>query len=54
MSIHKGSPTKDGRTYYFKKYKDGRDYTSKKYLTKEECEKAESKFILKNAFWKDG
>lgn len=48
MSIHKGSPTKDGRTYYFKKYKDGRDYTSKKYLTKEECEKAESKFILKN------
>ena len=48
MSIHKGTPTKDGRMYYFTKYKNGINYTSKKYLTKEECEKAESKFILKN------
>lgn len=46
--IYKGSPTKDGRCYYFRKQKDGRRYTSQKYLTKEECEKAESKFILKN------
>jgi len=48
MSIYKGSPTKDGRCYYFRKSKNGEQYTSKKYLTKEECEKAESKFILKN------
>lgn len=46
--IHKGSPTKDGRCWYFTKYKDGVNHTSKKYLTKEECSKAESKFILKN------
>lgn len=48
MSIYKGTPTKDGRTYYFRKSKNGNQYTSKKYLTREECEKAESKFILKN------
>ena len=46
--IHKGTPTKDGRMYYFTKYKNGINHTSKKYLTKEECSKAESKFILKN------
>lgn len=48
MSIHKGEPTKDGRVWYFTKYKNGINHTSKKYLTKEECQKAESKFILKN------
>ena len=48
MAIHKGQPTKDGRIWYFTKYKDGVNHTSKKYLTKEECAKAESKFILKN------
>lgn len=48
MSIYKGTPTKDGRCYYFRKSKNGEQYTSKKYLTKEECQKAESKFILKN------
>lgn len=48
MSVYKGSPTKDGRIWYFRKSKNGKQYTSKKYLTKEECEKAESKFILKN------
>lgn len=46
--IHKGSPTKDGRCWYFTKYKDGVNHTSKKFMTKEECSKAESKFILKN------
>ena len=46
--IHKGSPTKDGRCYYFTKFKNGINHTSKKYKTKEECSKAESKFILKN------
>lgn len=48
MSIHKGTPTKDGRCWYFTKYKDGINHTSKKFMTKEECSKAESKFILKN------
>lgn len=48
MSIHKGKATKDGRIWYFTKYKNGINHTSKKYLTKEECQKAESKFILKN------
>ena len=48
MAIHKGTPTKDGRIWYFTKFKNGINHTSKKYLTKEECSKAESKFILKN------
>lgn len=48
MAIHKGKPTKDGRIWYFTKYKNGINHTSKKFLTKEECMKAESKFILKN------
>lgn len=46
--IYKGIPTKDGRCYYFRKSKNNRQYTSKKYMTKEECEKALSIFILKN------
>ena len=46
--IFKGTPTKDGRCYYFRKSKNGKQYNSKKYLTKEECSKAESKFILEN------
>ena len=49
MSIYKGIPTKDGRCYYFRKSKNGEQYTSKKYLTKEECQKAESKFIKETA-----
>ena len=48
MAVHKGKSTKDGRCWYFTKYKDGINHTSKKYLTKEECLKAESKFVLKN------
>lgn len=48
MSIHKGTPTKDGRSWYFTKYKNGINHTSKKYMTKEECSKAESLYILKN------
>lgn len=48
MSIYKGTPTKDGRQWYFRKSKNGVQFNSKKYLTKEECLKAESKFILKN------
>lgn len=46
--IFKGTPTKDGRCWYFRKSKNGVQYNSKKYMTKEECSKAESKFILKN------
>jgi integrase len=48
MSVYKGTPTKDGRIWYFRKSKNGKQYNSKKYLTKDECLKAESKFILKN------
>lgn len=48
MAIHKGKPTKDGRKYYFTKYKNGVNHTSKKYMTADECKKAESMFILKN------
>jgi integrase len=48
MSVYKGTPTKDGRMWYFRRSKNGIQYNSKKYLTKEECLKAESKFILKN------
>ena len=46
--IYKGTPTKDGRCYYFRKSKNNKQYTSKKYKTREECEKALSMFILKN------
>jgi len=52
MPVYKGTKTKDGRSYYFrKKYKDifgmQKDYTSRKYLTKHEAEEEEAKFILK-------
>lgn len=46
--IYKGTPTKDGRCYYFRKSKHNKQYTSKKYKTREECEKALSIFVLKN------
>lgn len=46
--IYKGTPTKDGRCYYFRKSKNNKQYTSKKYKTREECEKALSMFVLKN------
>ena len=46
MPVYKGTKTKDGRSFYFrKKYKDifnmQKDYTSCKYLTKKEAEEAE-------------
>lgn len=52
MPVYKGTKTKDGRSFYFrKKYKDifnmQKDYTSRKYLTKHEAEQEEAKFILK-------
>lgn len=52
MPIYKGTKTKDGRSYYFrKKYKDffgmQKDYTSCKYLTKQEAVEAEANFIIK-------
>lgn len=51
MPVYKGTKTKDGRSFYFrKKYKDvfdmQKDYTSCKYLTKKEAEEAEARFIL--------
>lgn len=48
MAIHKGEPTKDGRSYYFTKYKNGTNHTSQKYLTRKECEDALSLFVLEN------
>ena len=52
MPVYKGTKTKDGRSYYFrKKYKDffgmQKDFTSRKFLTKHEAEEEEAKFILK-------
>lgn len=52
MPVYKGTKTKDGRSFYFrKKYKDvfnmQKDYTSRKFLTKKEAEQEEAKFILK-------
>lgn len=48
ITIYKDKPTKDGRCYFFKKYKNGKHYTSPKYRTTEEVEKAYSMFVLKN------
>lgn len=48
ITIYKDKPTKDGRCYFFKKYKNGKHYTSPKYRTTEEVEKAYSLFVLKN------
>lgn len=47
MPIYKGTPTKDGREYYFREYKNGKQYKSRKYF-KDEIKQAESQFILKN------
>ena len=54
MPVYKGTKTKDGRSYYFrKKYKDifgmQKDYTSCKYLTKHEAEEEEARFLIKIA-----
>lgn len=48
ITIYKDKPTKDGRCYFFKKYKNGKHYSSAKYRTTEEVEKAYSMFVLKN------
>lgn len=48
MAIYKGTPTKDGRMYYFRKSINGKQTKSKAYKTKEEAEKAEAIFILNN------
>lgn len=48
ITIYEDKPTKDGRKYFFKKYKNGRHYTSPKYKTTDEVEKAYSMFVLKN------
>ena len=48
ITIYEDKPTKDGRKYFFKKYKNGKHYTSSKYKTTDEVEKAYSMFVLKN------
>lgn len=45
-SIFKGTPTRDGRTYYYRIQVNGRRITSQKYKTKEECINALSHFVL--------
>lgn len=48
MSVYKSkSPTKDGRSWYFRAYKNNKQYESKKYLTKKEAQDEEALFILK-------
>ena len=51
MAIYKGTPTKDGRIYFFRvKYKtllgDIKDYSSKKFKTKKEAEHEERLFKI--------
>lgn len=53
MAVYKGTPTKDGRQYFFRiKYKDifnnTKDYKSKKYLTRKEAIKEEANFRTNN------
>ena len=45
-SIFKGTPTRDGRIYYYRIQVNGRRITSQKYKTKEECINALSHFVL--------
>lgn len=48
ITIYENDPTKDGRKYFFKKYKNGKHYSSEKYGTPDEVVIAYSKFVLKN------
>lgn len=48
MAVYKSkSPTKDGRTWYFRIYINGKQYKSKKYLTKKEALDEEALKLLK-------
>lgn len=48
ITIYEGKPTKDGRKYFFKKYKNGKHYSSPMYKTPDEVVIAHSKYVLKN------
>lgn len=48
ITIYESEPTKDGRKYFFKKYKNGKHYSSEKYKTTDEVVNAYSRFVLKN------
>lgn len=52
IAVYKGTPTKDGRTWYFRVYKKdpfgkNHQYSSDKYKTKTEAKEQEALFILK-------
>lgn len=48
ITIYEGNPTKDGRKYFFKKYKNGKHYSSERFKTKDEVVDEYARFILKN------
>lgn len=48
ITIYESEPTKDGRKYFFKKYKNGKHYSSEKFLSVDEVVTAYSRFVLKN------
>ena len=48
ITIYENKPTKDGRKYFFKKYKNGKHYSSEKFLSVDEVVTAYSRFVLKN------
>ncbi len=48
ITIYEGNATKDGRKFYFKRFKNNTHYTSKKYKEKDEVVEAFAKFVLKN------
>lgn len=48
ITIYENNPTKDGRKYFFKKYKNNKHYSSEKYKTPDEVVKAYAMYELKN------
>lgn len=48
ITIYEDKPTKDGRKYFFKKYKNNKHYSSEKYKTPDEVVKAYAMYELKN------
>lgn len=48
ITIYEDKPTKDGRKYFFKKYKNNKHYSSERYATPDEVVKAYAIYELKN------
>lgn len=47
ITIYEDKPTKDGRKYFFKKYKNGKHYSSERFKTKDEVVDEYARFVLK-------